>query len=185
MFAVIKYSGNYEKQYCDLYIKTWKVEPYGELFTPEEIVNHLGSNQDFLYLLIEGENGNLVGFVGGRPISQDCDFFVNEALPPIEPRKAFYIDELGVEETHKMYGWGKMLMTFLIACAREKGFSEFVLRTHGDPGNPAIKLYEKLGMKQRTTKEGKVHGVETSQRRIDGRPEQDFRPYFYKTFPEK
>jgi ribosomal protein S18 acetylase RimI-like enzyme len=182
MFEVIKYSGRYEKQYCDLYIATWRVEPYGEAFTSEEIMNHLGSNEGFLYLLIEEESDKVIGFVGGRAISHECDFFINEASLPIDIEKGFYVDELGIEETHKMYGWGQLLMSFLISSAREKGFSEFVLRTHADHSNPAIGLYYKLGMKPRRTNADKVHGVETTQRRIDGRPETDFRIYFYKTF---
>ena len=182
MFEVIRYSDSYEKRYCDLYIATWKVEPYGEAFTSEEIVNHLGSNKDFLYLLVEKGSDKVIGFVGGRPVSHECDFFVNEASPPLEIDKAFYIDELGVDETHKLCGWGLMLMSFLISSARKKGFSQFVLRTHADHSNPAIGLYYKLGMKPRRTKADKVHGVETTQRRIDGRPETDFRIYFYKSF---
>lgn len=182
MFSIIKYSKIYKEQYCDLYIATWKVEPYGEKFTREEITTSLESNKDFLYLLIEEKSNKLIGFVGGRPISHECDFFINEASPPIEMEKGFYISELGVDEAHKRYGWGQMLTAFLISSAREKGFSQFVLRTHADHSNPAIGLYYKLGMKPRKTKEGKVHGVETTQSRIDERPEQDFRIYFYKTF---
>ena len=182
MFIIKKYSESYQEQYCDLYIATWKVEPYGELFVAEEVIDHLESNRDFLYLLIEEESDKLIGFVGGRPISHKCDFFINEAIPPVDMEKAFYIDELGIEESHKMRGWGQMLMGFIISNAREAGFSQFVLRTHADDSNPAIRLYYKLGMKPRETKEGKVHGVETTQRRINDRPETDFRIYFYKTY---
>lgn len=180
MFSIKKYSEIYQKQYCDLYIATWKIEPYGELFTEEKILKHLNYNLDFLYLLIQEEK-NVIGFVGGRPISDYCEFFINEACPPIEMKKGFYIDELGIEASHKRHGWGQTLMEFLFSCARESGFTEFVLRTHADPSNPAIKLYDKLGMKPRKTKFGKVHGVDTPQTRIDSRPEEDFRIYFYKT----
>jgi ribosomal protein S18 acetylase RimI-like enzyme len=179
---LIKYSERYEKQYCALYIKTWKVEPYGEKFTSKEIVRHMTGNKDFLFLLIEEESDRIIGFVGGRPISRECGFFKNDAIPPVV---TFYIDELGIEKTHKRLGWGEVLMRFLIATAREAGFSQFVLRTHRDHSNPAIGLYYKLGMKPRITKSGKVHGVWTQQRRIDGRSKQDFRIYFYQTFSQK
>lgn len=182
MFEVIEYSGRYEKQYCDLYIKTWEVEPYGEVLTHQETISSLEINKGFLYLLVEEKNDKVIGFVGGRPLSKCRDFFKNDAVPKVEIEKGFYIGDLGVDEAHKRSGWGQVLMSFLISIAREKGFSQFVLRTHADDSNPAIGLYYKLGMKPRMTTEGRVHGVEATQSRIDGRPEKDFRTYFYKTY---
>ena len=107
MFTIKKYSESYQKQYCDLYIDTWEVGPYGERFTPEEIVAHLIKNKDYLYLLIEEESNLVIGFVGGRPLLHECQFFINET--GMDMSKAFYIDELGVDKKHKQRGWGEIL----------------------------------------------------------------------------
>lgn len=179
---IIQYTDKYQKAYCDLYIATWKEPPYLEFFTSEEIIKHLGSNKDFLYLLIEEATDKAIGFVGGRPIAHKCDFFINDSVKPIDISKGFYIAELVVEETHKKHGWGYMLMQFLICNAREKGFNQFVLRTHSNHSNPAIGLYYKSGMKPQKMATGEVHGVDTEQRRITGKVEKDFRIYFYKTY---
>jgi len=185
MFSIIEYSETYQDKYCDLYIETWKSAPYFEQFTKEEIVKHLDSNKGFLYLLIEVNTDKLIGFVGGRPISYKCDFFLNDAVKPINMAKGFYIDELGVEESHKKNGWGFMLMQFLICSASAKGYNQFVLRTHSNHTNPAIGLYYKLGMKPQKTASGKVHGVDTEQMRTNGKIEKDFRVYFYKTYDSR
>lgn len=184
MFSIIEYTDNYQEAYCDLYIQTWKSAPYLEVFTKEEIINHLDSNKGFLYLLVENSSNRLIGFVGGRPISHKCDFFKNEAVNPINISKGFYIDELGVEELHRKSGWGTMLMEFLICSASEKGFNQFVLRTHSNHSNPAISLYYKLGMKPQKIASGEVHGVDTQQMRTSGQVEKDFRIYFYKIFSQ-
>lgn len=180
MFTIKKYSESYQKQYCDLYITTWMIEPYGELFTQEGIVAHLVKNKDYLYLLIEEESDQVIGFIGGRPVLHECQFFINET--GIDMSKTFYIDELGLDEKHKRRGWGEMLTHYIISCARENDFNQFVLRTHGSESNPAIKLYEKLGFTTRVGKDGKVHSVETEEKRIDDRPEKDLRPYYYKSY---
>lgn len=73
-------------------------------------------------------------------------------------------------------------MQFLICSAREKGFTQFVLRTHSNHSNPAISLYYKLGMKPQKTKSGEVHGVDTEQMKLSGEVEKDFRIYFYKIY---
>ncbi len=112
MFTIKKYSESYQKQYCDLYIDTWEVEPYGERFTPEEIVAHLIKNKDYLYLLIEEESNLVIGFVGGRPLSHECQFFINDT--GMDMSKAFYIDELGVDKKHKQRGWGEILTHYII-----------------------------------------------------------------------
>jgi ribosomal protein S18 acetylase RimI-like enzyme len=182
VFKIIRYSEAYQEQYCDLYIKTWEVEPYGEALTHQETINSLEINKGFLYLLVEEKNDKVIGFIGGRSLSKCGAFFDNAALPKVEIEKGFYIGDLGVDDAHKRSGWGQVLMSFLISTAKEKGFSEFVLRTHAADSNPAIGLYNKLGMTRRRTEAGEVHGIETTQSRIDGRPEKDFRIYFYKTF---
>jgi ribosomal protein S18 acetylase RimI-like enzyme len=180
MFTITKYSESYQKKYCDLYITTWKIEPYGERFSREEIVAHLVKNRDYLYLLIEEETDLVKGFVGGRPILSECQFFINET--GIDMNKAFYIDELGVDEKHKKLGWGAILTHYIISCAREDNFNQFVLRTHSSESNPAIKLYQKLGFITKLDKQGIVHGVETQQTRVDDRPDKDFRYYLYQWF---
>ena len=165
-----------------MYIASWKAEPYFESFTNEEVLSHLVYNKDFLYVLIEESTNKLIGFVGGRPIAYNCNFFLNEAENPIDIDKGFYIDELGIEQSHKKNGWGLMLMQFLICSATEKGFHHFVLRTHATHSNPAIGLYYKLGFKPRTTQSGNVHGVIVDQQRIGHHPDRDFRIYFYKEY---
>jgi len=183
MFIIKKYSENYQQQYCDLYISTWKVEPYGELFNSQEIINHLFVNKDYLFLLIKEDSDKIIGFVGGRPLQYECPFFINDTN--IDVNITFYIGELGVDEKHKKFGWGQMLMHHLISCARENNFNQFVLRTHSSETNPAIKLYQKLGFNTKIDKNGKIHGIDTVQKRIDDRSEMDFRLYFYKTYSKK
>ena len=75
-----------------------------------------------------------------------------------------------------------MLMQFLICSVLERGFSQFVLRTHTSHSNPAIGLYYKLGMKLQKDGLGNVHGIDTGQMRINGKVESDFRIYFYKIY---
>jgi ribosomal protein S18 acetylase RimI-like enzyme len=183
MISIINYIEKYQKQYCKLYIDTWKAEPYGELFKCDEIISHIIKNKDYLYLLIEETKDKVIGFVGGRPILCDCSFFTNET--GIDMNNAFYIDELGIDERHKNLGWGQTLMHYIISSARENNFNLFVLRTHASEINPAIKLYKKLGFITKKNKNGKVHGVYTEQRRIDNRPPKDFRIYFYKDYQTK
>jgi ribosomal protein S18 acetylase RimI-like enzyme len=182
MYSIIRYSEKYKKQYCDLYISTWQVEPYGELFTPDEALKSLEKNNGASYLLVEEKTDKVIGFVAGRPIKQKCSFFSNDAIPLIDINKAFYISQLGVAKEHKKHGWGQTLILFLISNARENNFSEFILTTHANPSNPAIALYNKLGFSTRNTKDGKVHGREIEQNRIDSRPLKDFRIYFYKVY---
>lgn len=177
MFTIKPYSDIYQAGYCDLYIETWEAEPYGELFTKDEIVEHLVKNSGYHYLLIEDETDTLVGFVAGRPLLNDCPFFLNESN--VDLKSTFYIDELGVLDAHRKRGWAQTLMRFLMSCAREQGFEQFVLRTHSSEFNPALKLYGKLGFKTKMTLSGEIHGIATRKTRIDSRPETDLRIYFY------
>jgi ribosomal protein S18 acetylase RimI-like enzyme len=177
MFTIKSYSEKYQASYCNLYIETWKAEPYGELFTNDEIVDHMVKNSRYHYLLVEEETDTLLGFVAGRPLVNDCPFFLNETN--IDLTNTFYIDELGVLDAHRKRGWAQTLMRYLMSCAREQGFEQFVLRTHSGESNPALKLYDRLGFKTRPTSSGEIHGVATQQTRIDSRPQSDLRIYFY------
>lgn len=177
MFTIKSYSDRYQAGYCELYIETWKSEPYGELFTQKEIVEHLVTNNGYHYLLMEEETDTVVGFVAGRPLLNDCPFFLNESN--VDPMTTFYIDELGVLDAHRKRGWAQTLMRYLMSCAREQGFKQFVLRTHSSESNPALKLYDRLGFKTKMTSSGEIHRVATQQTRIDSRPETDLRIYFY------
>lgn len=160
-----------------MYIETWKVEPYGELFTKDEIVAHLVKNSGHHYLLVEEETDSLLGFVAGRPLLSDCPFFLNACN--VDLKTTFYIDELGVRDAHKKRGWAQALMRYVMSCAREQGFKQFVLRTHSSESNPALKLYDRLGFRTKMTSSGEIHGAATRQTRIDSRPETDLRIYFY------
>lgn len=177
--SIIRYSKKYEEKYHSLYRETWKVEPYGELFSDSEITESVDKNKSFLYLLINDNSDSVIGFVGGRAIS-DCSFFDNK--PKLDLQTVFYIDELGIEKEHKRLGWGATLTQFLINTARESGFSQFILRTHASHINPAISLYYKLGFKTMKTDTGDIYGIDTQQTRIDGRADTDFRIYFYKQY---
>ena len=180
MLKIVPFEDKFSDQYCDLYIKTWKEEPYGELFTKEEVGNHLEYNLGYLYLLLHDDN--VIGFIGGRPLTKNCSFFDNQASTPIDLESGFYIDELGLDIPNRNHGWGRILTSFLISAARQDGYSEFVLRTHSIESNPALGLYQRLGMQTRTTNNGEIHQVLTEQKRIDNRAAGDSRIYFYKTY---
>ena len=178
-----QYSNEYEEQYIQLYIDTWKAEPYGEKFIKENISNHLVKNSGYLFLLVE--KNEVIGFVGGRPLNHFCDFYNDEQLiKKVNTEKAFYIDELGVKIEFRKLGLGTLLTNFLISNARSKGYNEFVLRTHRSYSNPALKLYFNLGFNPRTLQNGEAHLVDTLQTRIDDRPDIDSRVYFYRTYKE-
>jgi ribosomal protein S18 acetylase RimI-like enzyme len=171
-----------QEQYVALYIATWQDEPYREWFTSEEVLANAELNRELLYLLLD-EAGLVAGFVGGRPLTQCEDFFVNACVPPIDLEKGFYIDELGVARGHRKAGIGAQLTEHLIEVARSRQFNQFVLRTHQSPDNPAKRLYERLGFQPRLTAAGTVHGVNTTQTRIDANtPPTDFRIYYYKVY---
>lgn len=182
MLRIEPFSHRYLAQYCELYQATWQAEPYGESFTAEEITRHLSVNEGFLYLLIRGEHDEdvVVGFVGGRPLAHECNFFDNAAEPSVEVASGFYIDELGVHEELRRHGFGGSLTLFLMSVARSRGFNAFVLRTHAAKDNPASRLYSRLGFATRRTAAGELHGVDTKQRRVDDRDEVDRRIYYYK-----
>jgi len=168
-----------QDQYIALYIDTWQRNPYRELFTRDEVLASVEINRQFLYLLVDG--GAVLGFVGGRPLSQ-CDFFDYACVPPVDSEKGFYIDELGVDFAHRKSGFGQKLTEYLIEVARLKEFNQFVLRTHQSPENPAARFYERLGFETRLNMDGQVHGIDTQHRRVDtATPEVDFRVYYYKT----
>lgn len=176
-----QYDKKYLEQYCKLYIETWKAEPYGEVFTVEEAQVSLAQNIDYQYLLLNGEE--VIGFVSGRPLNRFCDFFDDSVLPKsIDRSQTFYISELSIKSEYRKLGLGLVLINFLIAAARQDGYSQFVLRTYQSFTNPALPLYYKLGMKTKLTRTGDVHQVEIFQTRIDSRPVIDSRIYFYKTF---
>ncbi|MBK8965286.1 MAG: GNAT family N-acetyltransferase [Lewinellaceae bacterium] len=137
-------------------------------------------NNDFLFLLVEESASNLIGFVAGRAVS---NYEEKDKLPSkISLEKGFYISELGVAESHKKNGWGCKLVNFLINTALLNGFSQFVLVTHDAINNPAKKLYAKLSMQILKNDEEKLFYREVQQKRIDNRPETDYRPYYYKSF---
>src|ERR1044071_342443 len=94
------YSSAYEQQYLALYIATWQDEPYRELFSPAEVLDNLAKNLRFLYLLVDDQD-TVIGFVGGRPLSESCEFFDNKCVPPIDRDVSFYIDELGIDKTRR------------------------------------------------------------------------------------
>lgn len=171
----------YRGQFVALYITTWEAAPYRELFAPEQVDESLSRDEGFVYILIDDPN-EVVGFVSGRPLARDCDFFDHGCIPPIDRERAFYIDALGIDKARRESGFGQTLMHFLISAARDARFSQFVLRTHASVPNPAIALYERLGFERRRTADWQDHGVNTHQARIDrDTPEMDFRIYYYKT----
>jgi ribosomal protein S18 acetylase RimI-like enzyme len=175
------YSSAYEQQYLALYIATWQDEPYRELFSPAEVLDNLAKNLRFLYLLVD-DHDEVIGFVGGRPLSQSCEFFDNKCVPSIDRDVSFYIDELGIAKTRRGAGFGAKLTEFLIGAARDAGYSQLVLRTHASESNPAMVLYERLGFERRNTITGTDHVVDTTQIRVDQKtPETDPRIYYYKT----
>jgi len=182
MYSIIPYLDEYKAQYCYLFSATWMGEPYGEIFTEEEILKSLNENKNFLYILLGNENDEIMGFVGGRPLADNCSFFLNESITPISFQSAFYISELVVAEKQRRCGWAHPLTLFLVSAARVQGYNQFVLRTHSDPNNPAQRLYRKLGFETRNILDGNLHGIITEQSRIDSRPTSDFRIYFYKEY---
>jgi ribosomal protein S18 acetylase RimI-like enzyme len=187
MYRIEPYSHAYQEQCVSLYIATWQEAPYRERFTPDEVNESLTRDEGFVYVLIDDRN-DVIGFVSGRPLARDCEFFDDGCVPPVNRDVAFYIDALGIDKARRESGFGVTLMHFLMSVARDAQFSQFVLRTHASASNPATPLYERLGFERRRTTggRGQDHGVDTRQTRIDrDTPETDFRFYYYKTIPPR
>lgn len=174
---IIEYSDKYKNQFCDLYINTWKEAPFFELFSKQEcevIINKLANK--FIYLFIDDETNNLIGFIGGQAL-ENCLFFKNEAEKPVDIKTAFYIAELAIDKSCRGKKIGTQLMDYLIDKAKKNGFNEFVLRTHQE--SKSVKFYNDYGYETRTMKDGSVHGSLVTQKRIGSQPEEDFRYYYY------
>ena len=180
MTNIIPYNESYFPQYAALYHKTWLAEPYGELFTDDEIEQHLPKSFEYLFLCINAENNQVIAFAGGRPL-QECDFFENKT--GLDIHACFYFNELGVDENYRQLGLGEKMSNYLTNQALKNGFTGILLRTGHHNDNPAIKFYQKLGFKLLQLSDGSIYGINTRQNRIDNRPDTDFRPYYYRQYP--
>ena len=114
-YKIIKYSVEYFQQYALLYQQTWEKEPYGELFTIEEIKEQVPRNIENLFLCVDSLKNSVIGFVGGRALAK-CDFFDNKTN--LEIYKCFYIAELGVDNEYTGQGLGELLTNYLILILR-------------------------------------------------------------------
>lgn len=178
MLSIAPFSDDWLDQYCNLYIETWKSEPYGELFCREDVLNQL-SHGDQVFLLLN--DADLVGFVGGRPLGRNCDFFRNEGRETLSVDNTFYISELSVKQEFRRFGFGYMLMRLAFSEAKLSGYSSFLLRTHACADNPAKSLYRKLGMNPQRNLADEILSIPVDQERIDDRPRVDERVYYLKT----
>ena len=176
MIQIVPFSQDYLTDYIDLYISTWREEPYGEDFAENEVHRQI-ANGDQIHLLVN--DCSLIGFVGGRPLEQNCDFYQEPEELRVKTQDFFYISELTVSRDQRSLGFGNLLMQFISSAARAQGFCHFLLRTHASLANPAVPLYYKLGMSPLTRESGDVHSVSVEQKRIDDRPETDSRVYYY------
>lgn len=176
MIKIIPFEKDYLNDYVGLYITTWREEPYGEDFSPNDVYLQI-DNGDQIYLLVSDRS--LVGFAGGRPLAQNCEFFEKPKNFVVGIEDVFYISELAVRKDYRSCGFGNLLMQFLISAAKSQGFNHIVLRTHASPANPAVPLYYKLGMKPLLRDLRTVHSVSVKQKRIDARLTSDNRVYYH------
>lgn len=86
-----------------------------------------------LHLAVAIENGQVVGMASGT-----------HYLHPDKPVPQFWIDEVGVAESHQRRGIASRLLAVLLAQARSLGCREAWVLTEGE-NEAAMQLYAKAG----------------------------------------
>ena len=84
------------------------------------------------HLAVATDGGTVVGFASGV-----------HYVHPDKPHPEFWVNEVGVSETHQKRGIGKSLMQALLDVARTLGCTEVWVLTERDNG-PAMRLYQSI-----------------------------------------
>lgn len=121
-----------------LYCEIFREPPWCEEFwTTHQVLSDLSAQaakSGFLGLTIITDDNELIGFTWGYVVDRSDARQISghnglDYLFESDGRPVFYIDELGVKQTHRGKGLGKQLTRRLVEAARENGIGSIILRT--------------------------------------------------------
>lgn len=153
--------------------------PYFERYYPSEaegIYRKLTETPGNIVLLATQGITQVVGFGVAIPLSRKPPVAVElTGLVPI--KHTMYLAELGVMESHRGHGLGKVLVQERLAAMDRNNYSHVVLRVSAGE-NPSSTLYKELGFEEM--------GVytEVSSMRVDGRVKTDRRVFLSKVLSQ-
>lgn len=180
---MIPYETKYEEVLTQIYQDVYRAEPYREVFSEDAIKKVI--SRTLMYLLID-ENKEVVGFVGGMPLSEFYDRLPDEASKlkskaGIEDTPdSYYIAELAISPTKQRKGLGSELFRKFLSMLESEGYKSFVLCT-ADKNNKAQRLYENLNFQKCRDEKENIIYRKVTQLRTSGREETDERPYYIRS----
>lgn len=163
ILKICNQNGNKEllKKVAKLYCEIWKEPPWNEHFwKQDEVLSDILEqlNKEVAMLVVAVKKDKVVGFTWGYRVDKKTIGILsgNNLLEQLfdSSRLIFYIDELGVEQKHRMHGIGKKISKKIIDQTRKVGINCWYLRTH-IKAKPAQKLYRHLGFRDLKVKDGK------------------------------
>ena len=182
LIELIPTSGSLPELLLGLYQVVYReAQVYEEEFSSEEAQENL-SKADLILSMKGRDTDAPFAFAAGeywddQPPTDHEDAFRLLRLMMAEGR-ILYISELGVHPDQQNKGRGKLLLTALLAKAREAGCRAFALITNAD-NEQALGLYERHNFAYLQGPDGVRLSVNISQRRKNGEVRIDARPYLY------
>jgi len=137
---------------ADLHVKTWNAtypdvqkKPTYEIRERQWREAFEVTDGSWFCFVIEGSNGELVGFAKGTPYDQrDLPDFSGE------------INKIYLLREYQRQGLGRGLVGHVVRRFLSQGISSMVL--FADPQNPSCRFYEALGAERLLDKAGNFHG---------------------------
>jgi ribosomal protein S18 acetylase RimI-like enzyme len=168
---IIHFTLRYKQKLLTTYQSIWAEEPYGELFSKDEVEETL-EKQDVILLAID-VNDNIIGFITGYNFDRYGKS--DEISPYLLKGTTFYLADLAVVASHRKQGIAQKLYKQLQNWLLAQNYDQIILRTSESPHNVAINFYRNLKFAIVADTFSYVE-----QARIDDRPIQEKRIYLIK-----